>query len=79
MLLVRRKFSVCFPMNVKFFNLFFKKFDIVIFESCKNLTGIRLFLSNVTGAPVYFLQNRLVRRVVTMLYRLDCRPLNQFV
>lgn len=53
-----------------------KKFEIVIFESHKSLTGIRLFLSNVTGVSVDFLQNELQRKVVTMLYRLDCRLLN---
>lgn len=54
-----------------------KKFEIVvIFESYKSLTGIRLLLSNVTGVSVDFLQNELERKVVTMLYRLDCRLLN---
>lgn len=54
-----------------------KKFEIVvIFESYKSLTGIRLLLSNVTGVSVDFVQNELERKVVTMLYRLDCRLLN---
>lgn len=65
-----------FSNECKILQFVLKKFDIVIFESCKNLTGIRLFLSSVTGASVDFLQNELVRRVVTMLYRLDCRLLN---
>lgn len=65
-----------FSNECKILQFVLKKFDIVIFESCKNLTGIRLFLSSVTGASVDFLQNKLVRRVVTMLYRLDCRLLN---
>lgn len=30
---------------------------VVIFESCKSLAIIRLFLSNVTGVLVDFLQN----------------------
>lgn len=75
MLLMGRKFSL-FSNECKILQFVLKKFDIVIFESCKNLTGIRLFLSSVTGASVDFLQNKLVRRVVTMLYRLDCRLLN---
>lgn len=65
-----------FSNECKILQFVLKKFDIVIFESCKNLIGIRLFLSSVTGASVDFLQNELVRRVVTMLYRLDCRLLN---
>lgn len=45
-----------FSNECKILQFVLKKFDIVvIFESCKNHTGIRLFLSNVTGASVDFL------------------------